>query len=576
MFVSDYNRELYESVKAKIGQGFHRIFYSEATGLGKSIIMQLLITEVFEGKKILYIAPKYSIWNNLSCYEAMSGADCLMYAAFYDRQATLEMFDRYDVVFIDECHHMYSDVYGRNIQYAMQQYESKYFIGFTATPKLKGKLASDAFETSCIGMDIYEAVQHGVFPKMRYAVLVPEREGCIFDEDVIVQVQQILSDSGKDKPKCLLYFTCVQELLDFADQGKRWFDGYRFMGIHSRQTKQENKSALEEFNTCSEKAMLLSVDSLLEGVHLTGVNCVVLFRHTQSLNVFLQVVGRLCKPYSKEEPLFIDVADSISGINFEFEAEKPDNKENCRILQSLRDIINVHCKEYKYVEFYEQLRQKDKKLQTYKGFTWCSLYQLGKQLGVSAGAIASWLQRNIGSTVEDYIDFKLRRKAVYREVDCSSLEAIAVALHKSRHDVRVVMDLNNFNKEQYIDFILGGMTLAEYTEKLGIEYYKNVDCYNELSVARCLKLDVSQVRRGVKQCGGMTPYIDSILNESELQEYLKKKNVTKKYCYKGIRYDNEIDVCEQIGVTLKTYRTFMRRTGAKSPKVFIDAYKNIL
>ena len=84
MYISNYNQALYNEVLEKIKAGYHQIFYSEATGLGKSIIMQMLILQQFAGKRVLYIAPKYSIWNNLSQYDAMRRADCRMYAAFKD------------------------------------------------------------------------------------------------------------------------------------------------------------------------------------------------------------------------------------------------------------------------------------------------------------------------------------------------------------------------------------------------------------------------------------------------------------------------------------------------------------
>lgn len=143
MYISDYNQALYDEVLERVKAGYHQIFYSEATGLGKSIIMQMLILQQFADKQVLYIAPKYSIWDNISQYEAMKCADCRMYAAFKDAGTAIDIIHNYDVIFIDECHHMYSDIQGASIQKAMAVYNNKYFFGFTATPKLKGKLASD-------------------------------------------------------------------------------------------------------------------------------------------------------------------------------------------------------------------------------------------------------------------------------------------------------------------------------------------------------------------------------------------------------------------------------------------------
>lgn len=573
MYISDYNQALYDEVLEKIKAGYHQIFYSEATGLGKSIIMQMLILQQFAGKRVLYIAPKYSIWNNLSQYEAMRCADCRMYAAFKDTETALDIIHNYDVIFIDECHHMYSDIQGASIQKAMAIYSNKYFFGFTATPKLKGKLASDAFEGSCIGLDVYDAVKQGIFPKIKYAILVPDTEGDIYSRDIITQIQSIFEDRRKVGEKCLVYLTDIHDLESYTSLLKEAYPEYDVMSIHSKKTFKDNKMALDQFNAAVGNAMLLSVDSLMEGVHLNGVHCVISCRHTQSLNVFLQIMGRLCKPYSKVEPLFIDVTDSVSDINFDLDEPKPKGNGTGQIAQrSLKDMIDVHCKEYEYVEFYERLKSKDNKIQTYKDFTWSTYVQLAKQLGVSVNSIYSWLRRNVGSTIYDYIDHKTNSQIMYRGVNCSSYESMAVTLHKTIHDVKLVIKLNNMTRQEYVDFVLGERTLDEYNQSLSIMIYRDVDCYSDETIARALHKNTMKVHNGIKRCGGALPYIDNVLKQLTLKQYLWEKGGNKKFSYHGIKYNTPEDICAQLGVTMKTYRAFMRTAKADSPREFIDAY----
>lgn len=573
MYISDYNQALYDEVLEKIKAGYHQIFYSEATGLGKSIIMQMLILQQFAGKQVLYIAPKYSIWDNISQYEAMKCADCRMYAAFKDTETALDIIHNYDVIFIDECHHMYSDIQGASIQKAMAVYSNKYFFGFTATPKLKGKLASDAFEVGCIGLDVYDAVKQGIFPKIKYAILVPDTEGDICSQDIITQIQSIFEDRQKVGEKCLVYLTDIHDLESYTSLLKEAYPEYDVMNIHSKKTLRDNKMVLDQFNAAVGNVMLLSVDSLMEGVHLNGVHCVISCRHTQSLNVFLQIMGRLCKPYSKVEPLFIDVTDSVSDINFDLDEPKPKGNGTGQITQrSLKDMIDVHCKEYEYVEFYERLRSKDNKIQTYKDFTWSTYVQLAKQLGVSVNSIYSWLRRNVGSTIYDYIDYKTNSQLMYRGVDCSSYESMAVTLHKTIHDVKLVIKLNNMTRQEYVDFVLGGRTLDEYNQSLSIMIYRDIDCYSDETIARALHKNTMEVHSGIKRCGGALSYIDDVLKQLTLKQYLWEKGGNKKFSYHGIKYNTPEDICDQLGVTMKTYRAFMRATKADSPREFIDAY----
>lgn len=89
VYISDYNQALYDEVLERVKAGYHQIFYSEATGLGKSLLCKCSSYSSLQVSRFLYIAPKYSIWDNISQYEAMKCADCRMYAAFKDTETAL-------------------------------------------------------------------------------------------------------------------------------------------------------------------------------------------------------------------------------------------------------------------------------------------------------------------------------------------------------------------------------------------------------------------------------------------------------------------------------------------------------
>ena len=64
-----HNQKLFDEIMELINNGEHSIFYSEATGLGKSFIFMSLVNELFLGKKVLYIVPKIAIWDNMNEYK---------------------------------------------------------------------------------------------------------------------------------------------------------------------------------------------------------------------------------------------------------------------------------------------------------------------------------------------------------------------------------------------------------------------------------------------------------------------------------------------------------------------------
>lgn len=566
--ISAYNIELYNKVKAKIAEGYRRIFYSQATGLGKSIIMRLLMQNDFVGKRFLYISPTYSIWSNFYSFNNDIEIDCAMYAAFNQYEKTMEIIGKYDVVFVDECHHMYSDVQGKNIRAAMLENPDKFFIGCTATPKITDGLASDAFECSCYGLDIYDAIKAEILPKVRYAILVPEEEGNIISEDIISQVQEIIF-AQKDATKCLGYFTDIKELELYQSVLEEAFPEYQIVSIHSKKTKSENQRILEQFRSNTNKQILLSVNSVLEGVHVNNVSCVISFRHTQKFNVFMQILGRLCKPYSKEQPVFIDVADSVSSINFD--VCKYDS-HGVGVSRTFRDIIDVECNEYKYVELYELLKSKDKDVNHYKDYSWVTIKQLAKLLGVSSSTIYSWLKAHIGATVEDYIDFHDNKEKRYRGVRCDSIAHMACDLHVSEVYIKNLIRLNELSRSECIEKILGEDSLEVYNSKLNIIYYRGVDCYDEYTISDCLDLPVIVVRKNIRLLGSKYKYIDSILGSNTLKEYLNKRNQVKRFSYRGIQYDSKEDICEALGITLKTYDLFMQKSEDLEPKDIIDHY----
>ncbi|MBQ2882604.1 MAG: DEAD/DEAH box helicase family protein [Alphaproteobacteria bacterium] len=568
--ISAYNIELYNKVKAKIAEGYRRIFYSQATGLGKSIIMRLLMQNDFVGKRFLYISPTYSIWSNFYSFNNDIEIDCAMYAAFNQYEKTMEIIGKYDVVFVDECHHMYSDVQGKNIRAAMLENPDKFFIGCTATPKITDGLASDAFECSCYGLDIYDAIKAEILPKVRYAILVPKEEGNIISDDIISQIQEIVFSQEKSD-KCLGYFTDIKELELYQDIFKEAFPEYQISSVHSKKTKSENQAILEAFRNGANKQILLSVNSILEGVHVDGVSCVISFRHTQKFNVFMQILGRLCKPYSMVQPVFIDVADSVHSINFDVRSY--DCEESViGSSKTFKDIIDVNCNEYKYVELYELLKAKDKQINQYKDYSWVTLKQLAKLLGVGVSAIYSWLRSHPGATVESYIDFHDNKEKRYRGVRCDSLYHLARDLHVSETYIKNYIKSNELSRAECIDSILGDDSLEIYTSKLNIVYYREVDCYDEYSISDCLNLPINVVRKNIKLFESKYKYIDSILGSGTLKDFVNKVNETKRFSYRGIQYDSKEDICEALGITIKTYDSFMQQNEELEPKDIIDYY----
>ena len=176
-----HNKTLYEDILRELENGERSIFYSQGTGLGKSFIFMKLVHDYFKDARVLYIVPKNAIWNNVCHYKEFA------YIADRVTLATFTTFNRYpnnniscadyDVVFVDECHHMLSDVQGKNVKKFLDDMVSwdKHVFGMTATPEIEGVFVDEeCFDVSCYGLDMFEAIEQGLMPKMDIAIGIKE------------------------------------------------------------------------------------------------------------------------------------------------------------------------------------------------------------------------------------------------------------------------------------------------------------------------------------------------------------------------------------------------------------------
>ena len=175
------NKKLYDDIKSKVQRGERSIFFSEGTGLGKSYVFMKIVEELFPRSRVLYVVPKIAIWNNVTHYPEFGYIDnrvtMTTFAAFNKRIEEGSYFFEHDVIFVDECHHMLSDIQGKNVkQFLDDAKESgKYVFGMTATPEVDGVFVDEeCFDVSCYGLDMYEAIEQGLMPKMDIAIGIKE------------------------------------------------------------------------------------------------------------------------------------------------------------------------------------------------------------------------------------------------------------------------------------------------------------------------------------------------------------------------------------------------------------------
>lgn len=361
-----HNQILYNNIVAEMEKGEYNIFFSEATGLGKSFIFMRLVQDYFIGKKILYVVPKISIWKNLTRYKEFKSlnANIVMttYAAFNKYDSSL--CDEYDVVFVDECHHMLSEIQGNNVHKFCKDMSAinKYSFGFTATPYYKGTYVDEAcFNVSCYGYDVCEAIDLELLPKIHFSVANIDIDSIPMDMRARYSItgtktllEQLL-ERNADKSRWIAYFLNKTELEQNAHELESLFPDYTILKVYDG--IEDEDAIYDTFNGSTGKVILLSVNKLLEGVHLKNVQGVLLYRNVTEFSTYMQMYGRLCDISAKESPVFIDVANAIFSINKVSEKNifKSNRTEN-RKHRKLRDFFDVHADDYWTVELFDILK----------------------------------------------------------------------------------------------------------------------------------------------------------------------------------------------------------------------------
>jgi len=92
--------------------------------------------------------------------------------------------------------------------------------------------------------------------------------------------------------------------------------------ITSYNPKKENKKILDKFsNTKPNKNQLfiiVAIDMLNEGIDVSGIDSVILFRKTESPRIYFQQIGRALRSGSNKEPLIFDCVLNYQNLNIKF------------------------------------------------------------------------------------------------------------------------------------------------------------------------------------------------------------------------------------------------------------------
>lgn len=315
-----HNVEPYNRVSAMLEKE-NRVAYISCTGTGKTYVAAKYIEDKGLVDKTLVVCPTNVIKDEWK--DVLPNVKVVTYAALKN----IDTIADFQLVVTDELHHLMAEEWHKVFDRLTEGYRGK-ILGLTATNirYLDGfKDVAEEYFNNCKvnGYTLDGAIEQGILPTFTYVSALYDFAGYKeqmlkkykFSEklrtklDLYENKYEIKKIVGKHiKGNKILVFT---DGLSVIDDVAKMIDEIcpesKIFSLSSKVSNRQNKEAVKSFEEERDRCFLISVDMLNEGVHIDGVDTVIMLRRTKSAIVYLQQLGRALSTSNKKKPVIIDL-----------------------------------------------------------------------------------------------------------------------------------------------------------------------------------------------------------------------------------------------------------------------------
>ena len=325
------------------------------TGTGKSFVAFRLCQERADAR-IVWLSPSEYIWRTQLANLRAAGGSRPENVAFltYARLMLLTVEERAalrpEIVILDEFHRCGAQEWGKGVRALLEDFPDALLLGLTATPirYLDGQrdMADELFD-GCVAheMTLSEAIMRGILPAPKYVLSL-----YAYQKELDRYRRRARKTGGAARQTAEQYLECLRRRLEEADgiehifekhlpdrQGKylifcadyehlqkmRGCAGEWFSRIdakpHIYEVYAENAKAKETFHRFQADEsphlkLLYCIDMLNEGVHVEGLDGVILCRTTVSPIVYKQQIGRALSASGGKTPVIFDLVNNVDNL----------------------------------------------------------------------------------------------------------------------------------------------------------------------------------------------------------------------------------------------------------------------
>ena len=299
------------------------------TGVGKTYVTSEYLDKY--NLRALVVAPRNSICDSWKKHR--SDVDTITYQKLANIYKDID-YSHYDIVICDEVHHIGAPTWGKPIKYLIDNNIIK-VVGLTESSIRYtdgGKdVAEDFFNGNvAYGETVSSAIEKKILNPVTYV-------GAMFNSDGLKHtlrgkiqsrlyaklnlalnktptVAEILKKHmPKGKRKGIIFASTIEDIKSAMEFVKSVYPKVEIRFVHSKQSQSYNEETFEWFKNTDE-GYICSVDMISEGVHIKGVNTLIMLRRTESVNLFNQQLGRCLDASSKEPAILFDLVNNKYSI----------------------------------------------------------------------------------------------------------------------------------------------------------------------------------------------------------------------------------------------------------------------
>ncbi|MFI3327309.1 MAG: Helicase associated domain protein [Clostridia bacterium] len=350
-----HNREAYEKA-VSLFKKEKNLAIIHPTGTGKSFI-GFKFCEDNPDKTICWLSPSEYIFKTQIENLEKSGVDSPKNIKFYTYSKLMLMNDeqlskiKADYIILDEFHRCGAEIWGQGVERLLSIYKEAYLIGLSATHirylDNQRNMADELFDGNVASeMTLGEAIVRGILPAPKYVTALFSYKSQLkkyenkiknkkqfFDRDGAEQLlealrrtlekaeglDEVFEKHIENKTGKYIIFCANKEHLDtMVKKSKKWFSKidkephvYTMYSYDSE--TDENLKDFKEDNSQHLK-LLFSINQLNEGVHISGLDGVVLLRPTISPIIYKQQIGRALSASKKKSPVIFDIVNNFENL----------------------------------------------------------------------------------------------------------------------------------------------------------------------------------------------------------------------------------------------------------------------